>query len=144
MTRKILIPSTGVDHWRQLLADPDKHWKTGYSAKALAHCWQEADGLPTSVHAVFSRQGIAPFNELEVLMALPEHQVQLPGGPRPSQNDVWGLAKGGGDIISIAVEGKVSETFGPTLEEWLQEASAGKKQRLASFQSTSLVLGLTE
>ena len=32
--------------------------------------------------------------------------------------------------VSIAVEGTVSEPFGPTVEEWLQGASAGKLERL--------------
>ncbi len=135
MTRKVLIPATSTDQWRQLL--PDKHWKTGNSAKALAHCWQEADGLPTSVQAVFSRQGIAPFNALEVLMALPEHQVPLPGGTEPSHNDIWVLAKCGDDLISIAVEGKVSETFDNTLKIW--NDSPGKQKRL---QSICELLGL--
>ena len=63
-------------------------------------------------------------------MALPEHQVPLPGGSRPSQNDIWVLARSEGDLISIAVEGKVSEPFGPTLEEWQAESSSGKSNRL--------------
>ena len=37
---------------------------------------------------------------------------------------------GGADLVSIAVEGKVSEPFGPTLEEWRKDASQGKEDRL--------------
>ncbi|MFA7012304.1 MAG: hypothetical protein WC202_05045, partial [Desulfobacterales bacterium] len=48
---------------------------------------------------------------------LPEHKVPLPGGSRSSQNDIWVLARSKGQLISIAVEGKVSETFGPTVQE---------------------------
>jgi hypothetical protein len=33
-------------------------------------------------------------------------------------------------LVSIAVEGKLDEAFGPTLEEWVEDASAGKRQRL--------------
>ncbi len=33
--------------------------------------------------------------------------------------------------MSIAVEGKVAETFGPTVQEWQAEASPGKSERLA-------------
>jgi hypothetical protein len=32
----ILIPSKGVDSWRELLARPDKHWREGNSAQSLA------------------------------------------------------------------------------------------------------------
>ena len=128
---KTFVPATSVDQWKQLLADPDKQWRTGYSARTLAHCWQEADGLPASVHTVFCRWGAEPFNGLEVLLVLPEHQVPLPGGSRPSQSDVWVLARGGTDLVSIAVEGKVSEPFGPTLEDWRKDASLGKEKRLS-------------
>jgi hypothetical protein len=33
--------------------------------------------------------------------------------------------------VSIAVEGKVAEPFGETVSEWLQDASEGKRDRLA-------------
>jgi len=33
-------------------------------------------------------------------------------------------------LVSIAVEGKVSEPFGPTVGEWLENKSAGKEKRL--------------
>jgi hypothetical protein len=37
-----------------LLAEPDKHSRTGYSAKALAHCWQSARDFLSSVRAIFN------------------------------------------------------------------------------------------
>ncbi|MDZ7598561.1 MAG: hypothetical protein U5J82_09790, partial [Desulfobacterales bacterium] len=55
------------------------------------------------------------------------------GGSRPSQNDIWALARARTGLVSIAVEGKVSEPFGPTLSEWLAEGSKGKASRLAFF-----------
>jgi len=72
----------------------------------------------------------AHFPAIEMLLALPEHQVFLPGGSRPSQNDIWVLARSAGQLISIAVEGKVSEPFGPTVQEWRAKASPGKSERL--------------
>jgi len=128
---KIYIPSTGVDQWQRLLADPEKHWRKGYSARTLAYCWEEeANDFPSSVRAVLDNSGIESLQNLELLLAVPEHPVPLRGGARPSQNDVWALARGQNGLVSIAVEGKVSEPFGPTLEEWLQDASPGKKDRL--------------
>jgi hypothetical protein len=69
--------------------------------------------------------------EAEMLLAIPEHQVPLPGGGRPSQNDLWVLARTPTGLVSMAVEGKVSEPFGPTVGEWLVNASEGKQRRLA-------------
>lgn len=125
----ILIPARSPEQWKDLLAEPERQWKQGYSARTLAYCWSEAAGFPNSVRAVFdSSRALAG---LEPLLVLPEHQVALPGGARPSQTDVWVLAHRSPELVSIAVEGKVSEPFGPTLAEWLQGASPGKRERLA-------------
>lgn len=104
-----------------------KHWRRGYSARTLAYSWHEANGFPAEVQAVLAAQ----FTDIELLLALPEHKVPLPGGSRPSQNDIWVLARSVGKLISIAVEGKVSEPFGPTVQEWRIDSSTGKTERLA-------------
>ena len=44
---KFFRPTNNPEEWRQLLAKPDKHWKTGYSAKTLAYCWQETGDFPS-------------------------------------------------------------------------------------------------
>ncbi|MFC1871381.1 DUF6946 family protein [Chloroflexota bacterium] len=33
---KFFIPANTPEDWKHLLAKPDKHWKTGNSAKTLA------------------------------------------------------------------------------------------------------------
>ena len=114
---KIYVPTTGVEDWKRLLADPEKHWKKGYSARSLAYCWEENKDLPSEVRKVFDQSRFDELTGLEVLIAIPEHKVPLRGGKRPSQNDVWVLARGGQDLVSIAVEGKVQEEFGPTLRK---------------------------
>jgi hypothetical protein len=84
--------------------------------------------------------GCAALGGADALLIMPEWQVTLPGGVRPSQNDIWVLARGRSGLISIAVEGKVDEPFGPTLGEWKADASTGKQTRLAFLQQ---MLGLT-
>jgi len=127
---EFFIPTNSPEDWRLLLADPDKHWKTGYSAKALAYCWQEADGFPQSVKQVFKNSGIKLFQDVEMLMAFPEYKVPLPGGRRASQNDIFVLARGNGQLISIMVEGKVDESFGELVADWKLHDMGGKKIRL--------------
>lgn len=107
MTR-IFVPARRADDWQALLADPEKQWKAGFSAKALAHCWQEADDFPPSVRAAFSASPFPLFHNIELLLALPEHKVPLPGGRRASQTDLFALGKSGDQLVSIAVEGKVA------------------------------------
>jgi hypothetical protein len=125
----IYLPARSADDWAQFLADPEKHWRTGYSARTLAHSWQDANGFPSEIQeALDSNEYLAG---IQLLLALPEHQVHLVGGSRPSQNDIWALARTSTDLVSIAVEGKVKEPFGPTMSDWLAEGSKGKSARLA-------------
>jgi hypothetical protein len=119
----IYVPATGPESWSDLLADRQKQWKTGYSAKTLAYCWAAAAGLPPEIGALFGA-------ETTLLIGIPEHKVDLPGGGRPSQTDLFALVRRGEQTISCAIEGKVSEPFGPTMQEWLADASPGKIQRL--------------
>jgi hypothetical protein len=135
---KIFIPSPGSTAWQQFLAEPDKQWRSGYSAKTLACCWEACDGLPVEIGKLFA----AEFNELpELLLAIPEHKVPLPGGTRASQIDVFALLRVAGQTVSVAVEGKVAEPFGPTLNEWLANPSDGKQIRLAYLRG---LLGLPD
>jgi len=137
----ILVPATDAEDWKRLLADPEKHWRKGYSARTLAHCWQEANGFPREIEQLFSDSKFSAFRGIELLFAIPEHKVPLPGGSRPSQNDLFVLARAQEQLIAITVEGKVAEPFGPTIEEWIAEASPGKERRLAFLKE---LLGLPE
>jgi hypothetical protein len=139
---RILIPTESAEDWTRLLADPEKQRRKGYSARSLAYCWEDAKGFPSEIARLFSHSGVESFRHVELLLALPEHQVPLPGGARPSQNDVFALGKDvDGNLISITIEGKVSESFGPTLEEWKAEESPGRRKRLEYIQE---LLGLPE
>jgi hypothetical protein len=124
----IYTPAQTAEGWKQFLAEPEKQWVTGYSARTLAYCWQEAKGFPAEVQSVLSNFEL--FSNIKLLLGIPEHQVPLPGGSRPSQTDLWVLARAGDNLVSIAVEGKVNEPFGPQLKDWLKEASPGKQKRL--------------
>jgi len=67
--------------------------------------------------------------------------VALPGKGYDSQNDLFVLAKSGGELVSIAVEGKVSEPFSnETVDEWLKNGSDNKRARI---QGLADILGLT-
>ena len=128
---KFFIPTNTPEDWKSLLADPDKHWRTGYSAKALAYSWQKADGFPAEVKKVFKNSGIDLFQDIQMLIAFPEYTVPLkPYRSRPSQNDIFVLAKGNDQLISIAVEGKVDESFGELVADWKLKDGGGKKVRL--------------
>lgn len=115
---KFFVPTNGYESWKALLAEPKKHWKSGYSAKSLAHCWEEAGAFPTSIQKIFSQSANKKVRELKFLLGFPEYKVFLPPeGGRPSQNDIFVLAKSGEELFVIMVEGKVAESFADTVEK---------------------------
>lgn len=119
----IYLPSNGPGDWQRLLADPVKHWRTGYSARTLAHAWEGAHGLPPEIASLFE-------SDAQLLVALPEHKVPLPRG-RDSQSDIFALIRSGGDTVAATIEGKVNESFAQLTSDWLVDASYGKHERLA-------------
>lgn len=126
---RILAFTSGPEDWQKLLSDPIKHWKTGYSARTLAFSWEEADGFPAEITAAFSQTKEPLLANTKPIIAVPEFKVPLNGGIRPSQNDIFVLAQSLMGPITIMVEGKVNESFGPTLDEWLIDVSPGKDER---------------
>ncbi|KAF0128495.1 MAG: hypothetical protein FD155_3237 [Bacteroidetes bacterium] len=114
--KKILAPTLSPDSWRHFLADPEKHWRLGFSAMSTAYSWENSNGIPDEIIDVLQQN--PDFNELELLLAIPEYKVDLPGGDRPSQNDVLALFSTKNALCVITVEGKAKEGFDKTLGQW--------------------------
>ncbi len=121
----ILRPTNGPLDWRDFLAKPDLHWKAGYSAMETAHSWERQQGLPPEIAVMFPNA--------ELILAIPEYKVAIPGGARESQNDVFALLRDDKGLIPCMVEAKRNEPFGPTLGEWLTNAGQGKRDRLSAI-----------
>jgi len=128
-----------AEDWKQFLADPELHWKDGRSAKMLAERWHSAlPEMPPEIVLVFRG---TPFEEFDGLVAIPEYEVPLPGGSRASHNDLFVLGRIDRELAVIMIEGKVDESFGPLLGEWLVDASPGKLERLAYLRSRLRIEG---
>jgi hypothetical protein len=140
---QIFVPTTSVDDWKRLLAKPNLHWKVGYSAMTLARAWEAAPAhrFPPEVDTILQTSDRHGWNALRLLAAIPEYQVPLPGGQRPSQTDLLALARSSDGLVVIAVEGKVDESLGPTVGEKRADASPGVEERLRFLLDT---LGLSE
>ena len=138
---RILACTTRPGDWQAFLADPAKHWRTGYSAKALAHSWEAADGFPPEICLVLSTAADGALDSPVPFLGIPEWRTELPGGDRPSQTDLLVIGRAAGGPFTIAVEGKMSESFGPTIGEWRRDGSTGKAVRWSFLCST---LGLPE
>ena len=123
---RIYAPTGGPDGWRAHLGDPDRHWRPGHSAMATALCWEHWQDVPPEIAALMGR-------EVTLQLALVEHKVPLPGSRvGDSQCDVFALLRADGRDVALAVEAKVDESFGPTLDEWLTGAGPGKRERLGA------------
>ena len=123
-------PLTKPEDWQQFLADPEKHWRDGFSAKSLAFAWQNAQDFPPKVKSVFDKSIIRQVHSIDLLMGFPEYKVPLWGGARASQNDIFLLCTNEDGLLPIMVEGKVEESFGPLVEEWLSERHLLTHERL--------------
>jgi hypothetical protein len=127
--KRILIPSESFEDWRRFLARPERHWKAGFSAMTVAKAWEAAGGFPPEVRSALDESGHPALTNLTPLLIIPEYKIPLPGGSRPSQTDVFVLARGAHALVAIAVEGKVDEAFGPTVGEKRAELSEGVEER---------------
>lgn len=123
------MPCTDEENWRTLLADPEKHWKAGYSSFELAHAWMKMKQFPDMIQESFRKSNDSILINASILFAFPEYKVELDNGRAPSQNDLYVLAKSNDELMTIMVEGKVNESFGQLIGKWKVQAG-GRAQRL--------------
>ena len=129
--KRIFTPTQTPSDWQHLLADPILHWKKSYSAMTTAACWDDAcDHLPAEVKETLDASGQSDLIGLKLLAAIPEWEVDLPGGSRPSCTDVLALARNDEGLVVLGVEAKVDEPFGPTLGEKRAEESKDQGKRI--------------
>jgi len=129
--KRIYVPTASPADWKRLLAQPERHWKPAYSAMSVAQSWEAADGmLPPEIAALLAKSSDDSLHSAELLLALPEYQVNLPGGVRPTQTDIFALIRTASSLAALAIEGKVDETFGPTIDEKRAEGAAARLQYL--------------
>lgn len=128
-------PITTPEDVRCHLADPERHWRKGYSACELATTWINAKGLPAAVQVVL--HGAQEYRSASLIEGYFERQVDLRTRGRPSQTDLMVLLRLEAGHAVMAVEGKVSEPFGELVKEL--NMTAGRERRLAHLRQ---VLGL--
>ena len=121
--KRILIPTDGPETWKRFLADPDKQWKSGCSAMSTAYSWENNEDMPVEIRALFKDADDPALHNACLALAIPEYKVTLPGGTRPSQNDVFALLTCKGGLVSMMVEGKAREDFDATVGEWKKRTS---------------------
>lgn len=139
--KRILVPTEGPETWRRFLADPEKQWKSGYSALSTAYSWEKADGLPPEIQALFEGAEDPALHGATLALAIPEYKVPLRGGTRPSQNDVCALVSCSGGLAVMMVEGKAREDFGTRLGDWKNRTSpTGAEARIEEISEN---LGIT-
>lgn len=130
--KRIFVPTPTPSFWQLRLADPRKHWKKGRSAMTEAACWEAAEKqhLPADIDKFLQSTNQPALTDLELLCAFPEWEVKLPGGRTPSCTDVLAITRNEQGLVVIAVEAKVDEDFGPTVQAKREEASEGVEKRL--------------
>lgn len=134
--KRIFVPTQSGTDWQRLLGKPKLHWKKGRSAMSSAACWEDSEPmLPKEVTVTLDAANDPAIASLELLAAIPEWEVALPGGDRASQTDILALVRNSENLVVLGVEAKVDETFGPTLAEKKSNASPGQLERIAYLES---------
>jgi hypothetical protein len=134
--KRIFVPTQSGSDWQRLLGKPKLHWKKGRSAMSTAACWEDSQPhLPAEILSVLESGNDAAISELDLLVAIPEWEVDLPGGERPSQTDVLAITRNSSGLVVLGVEAKVDETFGPTIEEKKEKASEGQLTRISYLEN---------
>lgn len=122
---KDVVPYLGAEH----------HFRDGRSAKLIAESWFSAgDNLPEIVRWTLDQ--VPRLREAELVDSFLERCIELGDGLRPSQADVLAILGLAGELAIMAVEGKVDESFGQLVSEWLNNASTQKHRRLARLTNT--------
>lgn len=132
--KRIFVPTQNGTDWQRLLGKPKLHWKMGRSAMSAAACWEANPNLPQDIMRILEESNDPALADLELLAAIPEWEVDLPGGKRPSQTDILAIARNGNNLVILGIEAKVDETFGPTIGEKRAEPSAGQSERIAYLE----------
>ena len=134
--KKIFVPTASGADWQKLLAKPVTHWKQGASAMTAAAAWEAGNGaLPPEITHILDASGEPLLVGQQLLAALPEWQVQLPGGITTSNTDVLAICRNELGLCIIGVEAKVLEDFGPLVSSKRSEASSGQSERLTYLHS---------
>ncbi len=107
-------PTSKPEDWKWALQEPEKQWRPGYSAWAVAHAWEAAQGFPPEIESLLSQH----FTDTAFIKGLVEYQVPMPGSGKSSHNDLFVQATSTQGDLCIAVEAKVSETLGPIIADW--------------------------
>lgn len=103
---------------------------------SAAACWEDSHPqLPAEVLAALGGASDPAIADLELLAAIPEWEVALPGGETASQTDLLVLARNPLNLVVLGVEAKVDETFGPTLREKKTRATGGQLGRIDYLES---------
>jgi hypothetical protein len=133
--KRIFVPTeTGTD-WQRLLGKPKLHWKKGRSAMSAAASWEENHPqLPSEITLALESANEPSLSKLELLIAIPEWEVELPGGNTASQTDILAITRNEDGLVILGVEAKVDEPFGPTLEEKKHGATDGQLGRIAYLE----------
>ena len=137
--RRIHVPMLRPEDAIHHLGSPT-HWQPGRSAKSLADLWFESNALPLSISAALADDN--KFKTATLLDAFLERSVDLGDGLRPSQSDLMAIVRLDGGLGVLAIEAKVDETFGPTVDEWLSEPKGDRPTRLLRLAKLCKSLGL--
>jgi hypothetical protein len=129
--KSVLTP----DDWQSLVTKG--RWQLGRSAERLATAWLGSNGFPVKVAAALEQ--VPEFRGMTLERGVVEHTCPVPGEGPQSATDIMVQSRSLFPVtVSIAVEGKVDESFDATISSWLQKGKSvnspkNRKMRVAGM-----------
>lgn len=125
---RIAVPLLRPEDVKPHLGGPT-HWKQGYSAKAVADSWFQANDVPPKVRSLLDQS--PELRGAELIDAWLERCTDLcDKRGTATQTDLLAVLGVGDDLVIMAVEAKVAEGFDKPVSKWLGEGREGKADRL--------------
>ena len=94
-----------------------------------AHRWAAARGVPKEFSQILGATA-------KVRTAIPGHEVDIPGGKKPSRCDVFAEVKTEDGVGAIGITAKANDGFGQTIREWQKDRVGGGRERLSALCHT--------
>ena len=99
------------------------------TALTAAHRWVTARGVPPEFSQILGAAA-------KVRTAIPGHDVDIPGGRKPSRCDVFAEIKTEDGIGAIGITAKADDGFGKNIREWQKDRKGRGRERLSAICHT--------
>ncbi len=107
------------------LAEPEKHWQSGFSAMSTALSWEDADSVPKEIASLFAHMEESAMRDASLVLAIPGARLNSLGAHM--QNDVFAVLTCSGGLTGTSwLRGKPRKISTSCTGDWKKRIAAGR------------------